>query len=302
LIKTDAVGNISWTKTYGGTTNQGGLSVQQTSDMGYIISGYCCGAYGDIYLVKTDSIGDLLWSKTYHGSIYESGAFIQQTTDEGYIITGATNSFGAGNSDIYLLKIDSVGDTLWTKTYGGANIDLGNQVQQTSDGGYVVIGSTYIVNPDNNYALLIKTDSYGDTLWTRSFRSGNFDAGYSVQQTVDGGYIITGSAEDSVTLNPIVYLIKTNAIGESGCQQWSTTPMIGSAPFLVSNHATLVSSKSSLTNNEFTIGNINIVPETHCSTVGINELITVNSFRIVPNPSSGIFIISFEKNNYERQY
>lgn len=293
LIKTDAVGNISWTKTYGGTTNQGGLSVQQTTDYGYIITGYCCGAWGDVYLVKTDTSGNLLWSKTYHGSMYESGAFVQQTTDGGYIIAGSTYSFGAGNSDIYLVKTDSIGDTLWTKTYGWADDDLGYQVQQTTDGGYVVTGSTYISNIDSTYGLLIKTDVLGNTLWTKSFRSGNFYHG-SVQQTTDGGYIITGAAADSFTFDPIVYLVKTDSKGESGCQQWNTSPIIGSAPFLVSTHATLVSSKSSLTNNVFIIGSLNIIPETLCSTVGINELLTDKSFLIFPNPSSGNFNISFE--------
>jgi len=96
----------------------------------------------DVYLLKTDSSGDILWTRTYGGSSSDGGYSVQQTSDGGYIIAGYTYSFGAGSGDVYLLKTDSEGYTLWTRTYGGSELDCGHSVQQTSDGGYVVTGHT----------------------------------------------------------------------------------------------------------------------------------------------------------------
>jgi hypothetical protein len=127
----------------------------------------------------------------------------------GYIIAGYTNSFGAGNSDVYLIKTNSAGDTLWTRTYGGGEDDVGYSVQQTTDGGYVIAGYTNSFGAGNSDVYLIKTDASGDTLWTRTYGSNNNDYGYSVQQTEDGGYVIAGYTR----FYSDVYLIKTDSLG-----------------------------------------------------------------------------------------
>jgi hypothetical protein len=113
LIKTDANGNISWAKTYGGTNVDGASSVQQTSDGGYIVAGvtYSFGAgSGDIILIKTASNGNISWAKTYGGTNYDRASSVQQTSDGGYIVAGWTNSFGAGNEDVFLIKTDANGN------------------------------------------------------------------------------------------------------------------------------------------------------------------------------------------------
>jgi len=135
-----------WTRTYGGVNVDYGLSVQQTSDGGYIVAGYTrsFGEEGtDVYLIKTDANGDTIWTKTYGGARDDIGYSVQQTCDDGYVITGYTKSFGAGGPDIYLIKTNATGDTVWTKTYGGNRSDVGNSVQQTSDSGYIVAGYTW---------------------------------------------------------------------------------------------------------------------------------------------------------------
>ncbi|MBA7530077.1 hypothetical protein ES705_22280 [subsurface metagenome] len=218
LVKTDINGDTLWTKTYGGISSDKGWSVQQTTDNGYIITG-CTMSFGpggeDFYLIKTDANGDTLWTRAYGGpGIYDYGYSVQQTTDNGYIIVGYTNSFGAGNYDVYLVKTDKNGDTLWTKTYGGTAYDVGWSVQQTADNGYIITGWTSSFGAGGYDVYLIKTDENGDTLWTKTYGGPIYDYGRSIQQTTDNGYIIAGYTRSfGPTID--VYLIKTDSLGDT---------------------------------------------------------------------------------------
>ena len=144
-----------------------GFSVQQTSDGGYIITGeinsYNENPYrdGDLWLIKTDEDGDTMWTKIYGGSEGEVGYSVQQTSDGGYIITGYTSSYGEWPGDVWLIKTDENGDTLWTKTYGDSeHTDEGYSVQQTSDGGYIITGRTKSYGEGNYDVWLIKVAPY----------------------------------------------------------------------------------------------------------------------------------------------
>jgi hypothetical protein len=133
---------------------------------------------------------DTLWTKTYGGAEYDRGYSVQQTIDGGYIIAGVTASFGAGEGDVWLLKTDSLGDTLWTKIYGGTADDIAYSVQQTLDQGYIIAGETNSFGAGGYDVYLIKTDSLGDPLWTKTYGGTAYDKGSSVRQTTDGGYIL----------------------------------------------------------------------------------------------------------------
>ena len=139
---------------------------------------------------------------------------MQQTSDGGYVIAGTTLSFGAGHRDIYLIKTNAQGDTVWSRTYGGTDDDEGRFVQQTTDGGYVIVGFTWSFGAGSVDVYCVKTNAAGDTLWTRNYGGKYVDAGYSVQQTADSGYIIAGRYSTSIG-NLDVYLVRTNAGGDT---------------------------------------------------------------------------------------
>jgi len=205
----------SWSKTFGGVDGDEGDSVQQTLDGGYIITGRIRSAEGsgtDLWLIKTDDQGNMLWDRTYGERGFDEGASVQQTSDGGYISTGEKRSFEAVNSDLWLIKTDDQGNKLWDRTFSGdGDGGEGRSVQQTLDGGYIIMGKSYVEDTDDLW--LIKTDANGNKLWDRTFSTANFYQFSSVQQTHDGGYIITGITGFSEGYDWDLCLIKTDAEG-----------------------------------------------------------------------------------------
>jgi hypothetical protein len=213
LIKTDSDGNLIWQKTHGGMSSDGAWFVQNTSDGGYVLAGwtlsYGPGFIGNAWLVKTDSLGNQQWNKFFGGSDVDRGYCVQQTTDGGFILTGYTASFGAGLDDMLLVKTDSLGNQEWLKTFGGTGRDYGQSVQQTLDGGYIVVGYTLSYGAGGDDLWLVKADINGNQEWNITYGGSSSDVGYCITETSDGGYIITGHTLSFGAGVHDVWLIKT---------------------------------------------------------------------------------------------
>jgi len=234
LIKTDSEGSVVWERSFGGLGKDIGFSVQQAEDGGYIVVGatkpHTIGDY-DIWLIKTDPEGNPEWDRTFGGRGNDWPNMIQETSDGGYIITGGTESYGSGinnaflvktplNANLWLIKTDSEGISVWDRTFGGSGFDEGASVQETKDGGYIISGYTTSNGAGGSDIWLIKTDPDGEKLWDRIFGGPREDIGFSVQEAKDRGYIIAGSTESYGNGSKDVWLIKTDS---NGTKEWDKT-------------------------------------------------------------------------------
>jgi len=210
-------------RTYGGKYYDAGYEVLETADDGYIIVGTTKSFSNDTtdaYVIRTDPSGDTLWTKIYGGDLRDSGIAIAPASDSGYVLAVASNSIHPGNYDIYIVKIDDMGDTLWTKTYGGPDTDYGHSLQSTTDGGYIALAHTLSFGMGSLDFYLLRLDQNGDSLWTKTYGGTESDWGSSVQQTSDGGFILTGDTYSFGDPKGDIYMIKTNADGDT---MWTRT-------------------------------------------------------------------------------
>ena len=217
LAKTDAKGNLRWEKTYGGWNHDWGTDVMETRDGGFIVIGNAHSFSPDgsarIYVIKTDKRGYRRWEKTYAQERNLHCFEMDSTSDGGYIIAGQVEfPSGGGDTDVdvYVMKIAADGDKLWDKKYGGTDHDTAHSVRETSDGGFIVAGSTRSFS-NSSEVYLIKTDKNGNLEWEKHY-SGAY-TGNSVQQTSDGGYVIAGNTMSFGAGHVDVYLLKTDAAG-----------------------------------------------------------------------------------------
>ncbi len=180
---------IEWSNPVGSDNPDYCFSIQPTNDWGYILAGKTVSSDQDFLLIKCNSSGIPQWTQTYGGEGNEWCYSVTQTDDGGYLLGGYVQHLGTGEHDIWIIKTDDSGEVEWDRTYGGNSHDVCYAVMQTSDGGYLIGGQTdSFADYDQFYA--IKTDSEGDTLWTRVSNVGDWCR--SVHQTSDGGYVLGG--------------------------------------------------------------------------------------------------------------
>lgn len=239
--------SIEWQKALGGTHGESANAVQQTSDGGYIVAGHSMSNDGDVtgnhgggdyWIVKLNPAGGIQWQKTLGGSNVDDAQSIRQTTDGGYIIAGSSNSGDGdisgnhGNYDYWIVKLDSNGNMQWQKSLGGSSMDMAQSIQQTSEGGYIVAGSSSSNDGDvsGNHGggdyWIVKLDINGNIQWQKSLGGSSSEQVNSVQQTFDGGYIIAGttvSTDGDITVsygNNDFWVVKLDS---GGNMQWQKT-------------------------------------------------------------------------------
>lgn len=208
-------------KTFGGLSNDHGFDVISTADGGYALAGYSNsytnGDY-DALLIKLDSNGNQQWSRIYGGTGNDQALQLVQTPDGGFALAGKTTSYGSGNFDAMLIRTDPSGYLLWMKTYGGPQEERILNIRQTSDQGFIMAGSTQSFGQGNWDMLYIRTDSVGDTLWTKILGGPDYDQGTDADQTSDGGFVFLGRETNGGSGFPDVCLIKTDADGN---REWT---------------------------------------------------------------------------------
>ncbi|MFN5784486.1 MAG: T9SS type A sorting domain-containing protein [Flavobacteriia bacterium] len=218
-------GDTLWTKTFGNVLYDELQDVDTTSDGGFIAVGHTTTTdwSGNVYLIRTNANGTLLWSKEYGGAtgLSDKGYSVRETSDGGFIISGTTASFGAGGDDVYVLKTNSTGTVLWTTTIGSAGVnEAGREVQQTSDGGYIVAGYSDGLGTSFYDVYLVKLNATGTVQWKKTYGGSSYDFAYTVQQTTDNGYIIGATTSSFGAGDYNAYLLKTDG---NGVLQWSKT-------------------------------------------------------------------------------
>jgi len=216
IYKLNSIGNKVWFKHYGGTSDDKGFSIQQTSGGGYIVAGNTQSyTYGneDFAIYNLDSSGSKVWFKHYGGAQEEFASSIQQTSDGGYIVAGHTESYTNGNKDFAIYKLNSSGNKVWFKHYGGISDERAYSIQQTTDGGYIVAGLTYSYTFGNADFAIYKLNSIGNKVWFKHYGGSNMDQGWSIQQTSDGGYIVAGITESYTYGNEDFAVYKLDSSG-----------------------------------------------------------------------------------------
>lgn len=250
VVKTDASGALQWQKSYGGTNNETGMSVVQMADGGYIVGGFSSsndfdvsGRHGtnyDAWIFKISSSGALEWQKMYGGTGDDGVTGMVKTSDNGCILTGYTNSTNGdisgnhGSYDCFILKLNTNGDILWQKLYGGSYSDQGNAIIPTSDGGFMIAGevsspNANVPNFQGSYDYwAIKLDAAGDIQWQKAMGGTDSDVALATAEAADGGFVLAGytySRDGNVAglhqgFNNDYWIVKLSATGEL---EWAKT-------------------------------------------------------------------------------
>ncbi len=291
LIKTDANGDTTWTKKIGVAAwgHDYCAAVRQTSDGGYVVAttSHTFSTNIDFVLARTDYSGDVLWSKVYGSTGDDLLKSVHQTADGGFIMAGYTNGFGTGGYDGYLIKTDSLGGLSWSMTYGTFDDEFINCVHQTNDGGFIVGGTS------GDSLCVIKTDSNGQVLWSNLYLS-NPEYYYNtfVEQTSDSGFIICNVTANWL-LGVDIYLIKTDANGNSSCGQNDFAVSVTSPPTTATARTFTTGSGCSFEKRPLQVSSGGSITES-CLTIGIDQSNQGDSFNVYPNPANERIIIDME--------
>ncbi|MDF2436665.1 MAG: lipoprotein [Bacteroidota bacterium] len=238
---------ITFHNHYSTTIDQSGKDVVQTADGGYLIAGTTENSDPtdlDMKITKTDAYGNIVSTKIYGGARVEYPNNMVATSDGNYLVVGFSQSFGGGDMDVYLMKIDANGNEIFTKSYGGFGNEEGKEIIATADGNYIIVGASnsYTGSSTNNDIQLFKIDPNGTLLTTRNYGTSQYESARSIKLCSDGGFVIAGKTAPSLTSNASLYLVRTNANLDT---MW--TRVLSGAPNSWEGKSVIVNSDNSLT-------------------------------------------------------
>lgn len=215
VLRFDAQGNRLWERTFGGQGYDGGYDIQETPDGGYILVGdtNASGSDYDIWVLRLDANGGIRWQKKFGGAHDDYAFSVAVAPDgSGYYVAGATASSGAGNNDIWVLKLNNDGGVVWQRTFGGAKDDYANSVHALSDG-CIIAGTTYSFGKGGSDAWILRLNVNGDVVWQKTYGGGKDDSANSIIAT-SGGYVFVGSTASSGQGADDVLAVKLDAAGD----------------------------------------------------------------------------------------
>ena len=246
VLKLDASGNVLWQKGYGGMYSDIAYSIRETSDSGFIVAGSTpsFGAGGaDIWVLKLDASGNVLWQKAYGGTGTDVAYSIRETSDGGFIVAGITASFGAGDTDIWVLRLDASGNVLWQKAYGSTWSEYSYFIRETSDSGFIVGGGATKI-------LVLKLDASGNVLWRKEYGG----TARSIMETSGGGYIMSGFLYGAVYAPAV---LKVDPNGNLDFCEIVRTPKAT----VTETNASIMNTPAAITNTSASITNTTAVPQ-----------------------------------------
>lgn len=198
LLKLGRTGGIDWQKAYGAVKTDRALSVRRIAAGGYYVAGFSnsfgAGPY-DFWVLKLGDDGSIVWQNTYGGGSHDFGQSLVPTQDGGCVVGGYTTSFGAGANDMWVLKLAADGTVEWQKTYGGPLNDYLFAVEQTSDGGYLLVGRTESTGAGSYDAWVLKLNSDGTIVWQKTYGGGGIEYARAAHEVSFGGYVVAGYSD-----------------------------------------------------------------------------------------------------------
>jgi hypothetical protein len=296
VTRINSSGNIIWSNVYDGMI---GMSMVKTSDKMYACCSWknCGATIEDVLLFKIDSNGVQQWAKTYGGSSTEYGYSLKETSDNGFIVVGSTESFGTSGRNVYVVRTNSLGDTLWTRSLeSSGKRSQGNSVELVSDG-FVIVGYNSDFTNSFYFNFLTKIDMNGNVLWSKNIISTNYDQYlHSLIVSGDDGYILVGQYGN------IAYVAKTDSVGNVGCNESDANMNAYFTNTIVQNFVLPQFSVVPIVNNCLTIESASVlVIDTICSsiTVGTQEF-NKDVISVYPNPTQNYIIVQgVRKGNFQ---
>lgn len=269
LIKTDAAGDTTWTRILGTTPNRYDFaeSIVETTDGGYLITGggYQSGVFQGTYLIRTDPFGAVLWAKSATGM--PSGIRVVETVGGGSIVLGIVP---ANSIDLHAIRFDALGDTLWSRSYGGSSFEEAEAVIQTSDEGFLFAGATRSFSAGLTDAYFVRTDAAGNIVWTRAFGQSQHDRFYAVQELPDHSFAAVGHTTSFGSGQSDVFLVRADSAGATGCDELAAATLMHT-PAMTMGNVTFQAASGIPVGNATLAWSAGSIPSTECFTVHVPE-------------------------------